>query len=170
MKKSLLVLVTFLAIFILAGCGYKPSSYYAKKQIQGNVFVDLFVNIKDPKNSVLIKDAMNEILVHRLDAKLVTNRNEADTIVYVSLGNVSMTELDYDEQGYTKLYRAVVSVNVRYENSEYKNSFSVTGRHEFALDGGSTITDTKRFEAIKSAASKALEEVISKIAVYSFKK
>lgn len=169
MKKSLLVLISFFVISILVGCGYKPSSYYAKQQIKGNVFVDLFVNLKDPKNSVLIKDAMNELLVHRLDANLVTNKDEADTIIYLRLGSVSMNELDYDKQGFTKLYRANVNINVRYENSEYNNSFNVSGTHEFSIEG-ITITDTKRFEAIKSAASKALEEVISKIAVYSFKK
>ncbi|MFV0562662.1 LPS assembly lipoprotein LptE [Malaciobacter mytili] len=169
MKKSLLVLSFFIAI-LFSGCGYKPSSYYAKEQINGNVFVDLYVDLKDPKNAVLIKDAMNEILVHRLNAKLVDNRKDADTIMKLRLDSVSLSESSYDDEGYTKLYKAYVSVFVSYENAKAKNAFTVTGTHDFSLDNSATITDTKRFEAIKIAASKALEEVISKIAVYSFKK
>ncbi len=169
MKKSLLVLAFFVAI-LFSGCGYKPSSYYAKEQISGNVFVDLYVDLKDPKNAVLIKDAMNEILVHRLNAKLVDNKNEADTIMKLRLSSVSLSESSYDDEGYTKLYKANVSILVSYENEKVKNAFTVSGTHDFSLDNSATITDTKRFEAIKIAASKALEEVISKIAVHSFKK
>lgn len=113
---------------------------------------------------------MNEILVHRLNAKLVDNRKDADTIMKLRLGSVSLSESSYDDEGYTKLYKAYVSVFVSYENAKVKNAFTVTGTHDFSLDNSATITDTKRFEAIKIAASKALEEVISKIAVYSFKK
>ncbi len=49
-------------------------------------------------------------------------------------------------------------------------SFNVTGDYDFSIDDGTTITDTKRFEAIRNAASEALEEVISKIAVNSLQK
>ncbi|AXX91465.1 hypothetical protein CPU12_09645 [Malaciobacter molluscorum LMG 25693] len=169
MKKSLFTLFA-LVIMLFSGCGYKPASTYAKEQIQGDVFVDLFVNLKDPKNAVLIKDAMNEILVHRLGSKLVYDKKQADTIIDLRLGNVSMSELQYDDNGFTKLYKATVNINVGYENKDYKNKFYVTGTHEFSIDDGSIITDTKRFEAIRTAASKALEEVISKIAIQSFKK
>lgn len=169
MKKSLLVL-SFLIAVLFSGCGYKPSSYYAKQQIQGNVFVDLYVDLKDPKNAVLIKDAMNEILVHRLNVKLVDKKEEADTIMKLRLGSVSLSESSYDDEGYTKLYKAIVNISVSYENEKVKNAFSISGTHDFSLDNSATITDTKRFEAIKIAASKALEEVISNIAVYSFKK
>lgn len=169
MKKSL-ILFSFILAFVLSGCGYKPSSTYAKEQIKGNVFVDLYIDYKDPKNAVLIKDAMNEILVHRLGSKLVYDRSLADTIINLKLGSVSMSELQYDTQGYVKLYKSTVSITVGYKNKEFANNFSVSGTYDFSIDGDGTITDTKRFEAIRSAASKALEEVISKIAVSSFKK
>ncbi len=169
MKKNLLILPLLIALFFL-GCGYKPSSHYVKEQISGNIFVDLYVDLKDPKNTVLIKDAMNEILVHRLNAKLVDNKKDADTIISLKLGSVSLIESSYDNEGYTKLYKAIVNIVVAYDNKKVKNSFSVSGTHDFSLDNSDTITDTKRFEAIKIAASKALEEVISKIAVNSFRK
>ncbi len=171
MRKLLLAILCSVPLLIFTGCGYKPSVYYAKKEITGSVYVDLDVNIEDPKNSVLVKDAMNELLVHKLGSKLVYNEKLADTRMFVKLNSVSLSELSYNEDGYIKLYKASVSINVRYINSLKKsNSFSVSGTYDFSIDDGGTISDTKRFEAIKSAANKALDEVLSKIAIQTFKK
>ncbi len=168
MKLSHLLL--FLLVFFFVSCGYKPSATYAKKELEGKVFVNLIVDLKDPRNSVLIKDTMNEILVHRLNSKLVYDRNLADTIIDVKLNSISMNLLQEDEQGYNKLYQAVVSIFVKYNNMKKINSFNVVGDYDFSIGDNSKITDTKRFEAIKIATSEALEEVISKIALNSFKK
>ena len=71
-RNIFLTFFTFaLCLVVMTGCGYKPSSYYAKKEISGKVYVDLHVNLEDPKNSVLIKDAMNKLLITRLGSKLV---------------------------------------------------------------------------------------------------
>ncbi|WP_428026395.1 LPS assembly lipoprotein LptE [Arcobacter sp.] len=166
------IVLAFLIGFLFTACGYKPGSYYAKKEINGNVFVDLRVNIEDPKNSVLIKDAMNELLVHKLDAKLVNKKELADTIAIVTLNSTSFTTLQYDADGYSKLYKATSSVNVHYTNEKQKiyRNFNVSGTYDFSIDNGGTISDAKRFEAIKIASTKALDEVISKIAVLSFEK
>jgi hypothetical protein len=171
MRLKSIVLAVLIGLVFVA-CGYKPGSYYAKKEIQGNVFVDLKVNIEDPKNSVLIKDAMNELLVHKLDAKLVNKKELADTIVVLRLNSTSFATLQYDSDGYSKLYKATSSISVQYNNIKQKlrRNFSVSGTYDFSIDSGGTISDSKRFEAIKAASSKALDEVISKIAILSFKK
>lgn len=163
--------LVFALVMLLVGCGYKPASYYAKQEINGKVYVNLKVNLSDPKNSVLIKDAMNELLVNKLDSKLVYKEDEADTLMNVSIGSVSLSEQSYGDDGYVKLYNAYVSVNVDYQKKgASKRSMSVSGRYDFSIDDGtSTISEAKRFEAIRSAASKALDEVISKLAVQSFK-
>ncbi len=171
MRKFLLAVLCCAPLLILTGCGYKPTVHYAKKEITGSVYVDLDVNIEDPKNSVLVKDAMNELLVHKLGSKLVYNKKHADTVMFVKLNSVSLSELSYNEDGYIKLYKATTSINVRYINSLKKtSSFSVSGTYDFSIDDGGTISDTKRFEAIKNAANKALDEVLSKIAIQTFKK
>ncbi len=156
-------------LFLFTACGYKPSSTYVKKEINGKVFVDLNVNIEDPKNSVLIKDAMTELLVHRLDSKLTNKKELADTIILVKRNSVGLSTLQYDADGYIKLYKATANINVNYSNSEGKNSFNVSGTHDFSIEDGGTISDTKRYEAIKTAANKALDEVLSKVAILSFK-
>lgn len=171
MKLSHVLYSCFVLVFLTA-CGYKPSSHYAKDELKGNIFVNLEISLKDPRNAVIIKDAMNELIVHRLDSKIVYDRNLADTIVDLKLNSVSMQELQYDEDGYNKLYKAVVSISVKYKkkDTDEVKSFSVSGDYDFSIDNGTTITDTKRFEAIKNAAAKALEEMISRTAVNSFKK
>lgn len=170
MRLSYVLFVSLIALFFSA-CGYKPSSYYAKQELQGKIFVNLIINLQDPRNAVLIKDAMNELIVQKLDSKIVYDRKLADTIMDLKLNSVSMQVLQYDESGYNKLYKAVVSILVKYKNKAGKsNSFSVVGDYDFSIDDGTTITDAKRFEAIKEASDEALEEVISKLAINSFKK
>jgi hypothetical protein len=169
MKLKSIVLAVLIGV-IFTACGYKPASTYAKKEINGKVFVNLNVNIEDPKNSVIIKDAMTELLVHKLDSKLVAKKELADTIVNVTLDSTSFSALQYDTDGYVKLYKATSSIIVNYKNKEQSRNFKVSGTHDFSIDSGGTISDTKRFEAIKIAATKALDEVISKIAILSFEK
>lgn len=168
MKLSRLLFL-FSFIFMLIGCGYKPATYYTKQEIDGTVFVNLIVNLEDPRNTVLVKDAMNEILVHRLGTKLIDNPTKADTIINLKLMSVKTRQVQKDAQGYSKVYNATVTINVDYKNATKSGKFQVTGENDFSIDSA-TVTDTDRFQAIESAASKALEEVVSKFAINSFKK
>jgi len=171
-KKVLFVLFTFIISFSFFGCSYKPSSQYAKEEIQGNVFVKVTIDLEDPQNSVLIKDSINKLLIQKLDVNIVSSESLADTIMYIDVNRVSMQELQYDDLGYNKLYRALVSINVSYskKGEKKKKSFIVDGEHNFSVDNGTTINSNQRYDAIKKASDKALEEVLSKIAVSSFKK
>ena len=174
-KKVLFVLLTLsLCFFTFNGCGYKPSVSYAKKELAGKVFVNLFVDIKDPKNSVLIKDAMNQLLVQKLGAKLVYDEAHADTVMNLKINSVNMSVLQYNSEGYNQLYRATVNILVSYFNKEKNNptTFTVSGENDFSVgdDDDDTITDTIRYEAIKEASNDALDEVLSRIAVASFRK
>ena len=169
MKKHTVILV-ILSILMFVGCGYKPSAYYAKDKIQGKVYVDMFIDVLDPKNSVIIKDAMNEIVVNRFDSQLVYDKELADTILYVKLNSVSMGVVQYDNQGYIKLYRASVSITVNYVGPNGKGKVTVSGTYDFSVDGTNEISEVKRFEAVKQASAKAMDEVISKLAIETFRK
>ena len=87
----------------------------------------------------------------------------------ITLNSLSLSELSYGDDGYIKLYKAIVNISVKYRNKEgIKRNLTVTGRYDFSIDNDATISDTKRFEAVKSASNKALDELISKIAVQTF--
>ena len=163
------VLLLSLLIFIIAGCGYKPATYYTKKELDGKVFVNLLIDLEDPRNVVIIKDTMNEILVHRLDIDVVDDPKLADIIINLKLESVTMSLVQEDEDGYAKVYKATVEISGNYKKDSKIRSFNVTGSDDFSIDSGTTISDTNRYEGIKDAASKALEEVVSKIAINSFK-
>ena len=173
-KKVLFVLFTLsLCSFIFNGCGYKPTTYYAKKELSGNVLVKLFIDLKDPRNAVVVKDSMNQLLVQKLGAKLVYDEALADTVMNLKINSVNMAVLQYDSDGYNQVYRATVNILVSYKKKSKKGvtTFTVSGENDFSVgDDDDTITDTIRYDAIKEASDEALDEVLSKIAVASFKK
>ena len=170
-KRVLSVIsVLFISTFFIA-CGYKPSSYYAKQEMEGNIFVKLNVSLEDPKNSVLVKDAVNKILMQKLDSRLVNHEKNADVIMNLGISSVGISTLQYDKEGYNKLYKATLHIKVDYfrKDNGVKKSFTVDGEHDFSVDDGSTITETKRYDAITNASSKAVDEILSRIAVASFR-
>lgn len=171
-KKVLFLLFTFTFTISFLGCGYKPSSYYAKEELSGNVFVNVLVDLQDPKNSVLVKDSIYQILIQKLDSQLVTKESLADVVLNLTVNSVSLQVLQYDISGYNKLYKAVIGIHISYfKKSENKRrSFYLDGEYDFSIDNGTTISDSQRFEAIKAASDKALEEFISKVAVSVHKK
>lgn len=171
-SKTLLFFVFTISIaFFINACGYKPSTYYAKKEMEGNVFVKLDVSLEDPRNSVLVKDAVNKILLQKLDSKIVNDRNRADVIMNLGINKVKISTLQYDKEGYNKLYKAEVVIKVDYfrKDDGIKKSFTVDGEYDFSIDIGTTLTDSNRFDAISNASTKAVDEILSKIAVASFK-
>ena len=169
MNFKTLIVSLFLALLVI-GCGYKPSSYYAKQEIGKKVYVDLNINIKDPRNSVIIKDIVNETLITKLGSKLVYKKSEADTIMVLKYNNISLSELGYDTDGYISLYRVNTSINVSYKKADNTTKdFDLKSRYEFSIEDGGNISDTNRFDAIKTASNKALDELLSKLAISNFK-
>ena len=172
LKKVLFVLFIFTSSFSFIGCGYKPSTQVAKEEISGKVFVKVSINLEDPKNSVLVKDTINQLLIQKLDAQLVNDESIADTVMNLVINSVSLQTLQYDKTGSNKLYRALININVSYlKKSENKRkSFVIDGEDNFSVENGSSINETERYKAIKSASDKALDEILSKIAISSYKK
>ena len=163
-----------LVLFLFTACGYKPTSYYAKNEIAGKVFVKLNVDIRNATNSVFIKDAVNEMVVNQFGATLTNNKEIANTLINISLGDVSFSALQYDSRGYVKLYRTTISINLHYsyKNNEDKmtsRTLSVNGSYDYSVDDDSLITEAKKQESVKIAAQRALDEIFSKIAIKSFK-
>lgn len=170
-KKVLLTIFSVSLAFLFVACGYKPSTYYAKKEMEGNVYVKLDVSLVDPRNSVLVKDAVTKILIQKLDSNLVDKEKDADVVMNLGISSVDLSALQYDARGYNKLYKAQVFIRVDYYRKEngIKKSFTVDGEYDFAVDIGGTITDANRYDAITKASDQAVSEIVSRIAVQSFK-
>jgi len=163
-------LYSVLALLLFSGCGYKPSSYYAKKAIDGKVYVDLVMNMDNTRNTVLVKDAMNALILNEFSAKLTNNKEEADTYVVISLSGVSHSSINTGDDGYTDSYRTTVVVNIKYTKKGLKTkSLNVSDYYDFSVDSDSVVTDQKKKTAVKNAAAKALDNLFSKIAVQNIK-
>jgi hypothetical protein len=162
MKKVFLFLIVL--IFINA-CGYRPSAQYAREVLGERLHVEVIIDRQNPKNSVLIKDAVNEAVITRFGAKLST-KELADTQLIVSLGTISFTPILYDTNGYVISYKATVSLSIKYttKNNETDN-FSTSGEFDFPIEANSVISDSKRFDAIRLASIDALNEFTSKISL-----
>jgi hypothetical protein len=155
---------------MLSGCGYKPSSYYAKNEISGKVYVDLAMDIENSQNSVLVKDAINEMVLSRFNAQLTQNKEEADTQVFIKLARVSHSVMASDNEGYAKTYRANVTISVMYQKKDQeKKNISVSNYYDYNVEANSLVSDQQKQEAVKNAAQRALSDLFSKIAVNSFK-
>lgn len=173
-KRFLLIFATLFIFLIINGCGYKPATMYAKQEISGNVFVNLDVSVVDPKNVVIIKDSVDNFLMHKLDANLVDSKEIADVVLDLKLKSVSISGIQSNAKGYTELYKAVVNISVAYQKrGENKKSFVITGENNFAVenpDNNDTISDAKRYDAILEASNDALKELLSKIAIRATEK
>lgn len=160
----------FLISVLFLGCGYKPSSYYAKDAIVGNVFVSLTVDIENTQSSVYVKDAMNEMILNQFKARLTDNKEKADTFVTVALADVSHTAISSDDDGYAQSYRTTVNISVSYnKKDEAVKTLNLSDYYDYSADSDTSLTDQKKNIAAKIASTKALSNLFSKIAVNSMK-
>ena len=160
----------FIVSIIFTSCGYKSTAHYSTNEITGKTYVDVMIDIKNANHTVLIKDAIIELLIGKFNAKITNNKYIADTIVKGSLVSVTEKQLQTDTSGYSKVYRETVKIKISYnkKNKPIK-SFELTNYYDFTVDSDSSITETKKEEAIKIAITKALSDIFSNIAVNSFK-
>jgi hypothetical protein len=124
----------------------------------------------DTENSVLIKDAVYEAVVSRLQSRIVQSKDEATTLLNLKLKKVSFLPLQYNRDGYVILYRVKVSLDIKYkiQKFETKNLIS-SGVYDFPIAPDSILSDIKRFDSIKFASIKALDKFISQISIESIK-
>ena len=162
MKNILFFL--FLSI-IFFGCGYKPTYLYTKKVMGDNIFVDVDVSLVDPQNSVLIADAMREAVISKFHSNL-TSKDKAESTMKVYLNSISFRPIQYDSNGYVIAYKTIVGLRTVYKDKNgHTKVINSTGDYDFSIEANSVISDNKRFEAIRFASIKAMDELISKISI-----
>lgn len=154
------------SLFILSACGYKPTISYASKALEGKVYVDVDINIDNARNSVLMKDALIDLITNKFKLQIASNKLSAKSFIKAKLISVNHTELLSDTSGFAKVYRETVSIEFKYKklNSDEK-TLSLNDYYDFSVEDDSAVTQAKKDEAISIAISKALINIFSKIAV-----
>jgi len=163
MKKWSLFFLSFLLYF--QGCGYKPTSMFANKILGDKIYAEVEISLQDPENTILIKDALNEAIFNRFRAK-ISSKEKATSKLFVKLKSISFIPIQYDKNGYVLAYKSYVTLETTYyDQKAHKKVITTRGDYDFPIKSNSVISDTKRFEAIKFASSKAIDEFISQISI-----
>ena len=161
----------FLIVAFLTGCGYKPTSYYAKDAITGLVYVELSLNVDNSKDSISIKDAVNELVLNQFKANLTKDRSKANTFIVAKLDTIKYSVISSDTLGFANRYRATVTLSFEYhKKGQDSKTFKVSNFDDYFVDNDSSIADTNKQNAITNAILNALEDVFTKIALNNIKK
>lgn len=171
--KSLFIplFVISYVLFFFSGCGYKPTSHYAKGAIEGSVFVDVILNMEDSNNAAYIKDEVNKMVLNRFKGELTDKKSKADSIILINLKSISHSTLETDSSGYIKTYRTTVNASVTYrsKNNRFK-TINFSDYHDYSVGSSSVTTTVKKNEAVRIASMKAISNLFSKMAVENMKK
>lgn len=169
--------LAFFLAFFLVGCGYKPISKVANNIMGDGVYIEVFIDKSEPKNSVFIKDAVKEGIVSRLGKRL-SDKDSANISISVVTKSLTYQATIYDEYGYISSYRAILNLEfkTKFKDGTIENIQS-TGEYDFSIArrakstryADSVISETEKFEAIKEASKEAFDEFISKLAVKGYK-
>lgn len=169
-SKILQFLFIITIVIGLNGCGYKPTVDYAKNALDGKVYVTVNIDIHNINNTILIKDALIEILTNKFDLEVTTDKSQASSFIDGKLGSITETQIQSDIQGYSKVYRETVSVTIIYNKRDgAKTTLTQSSFADFTVDDNSVVSQSKKDEAIKTAITKALSNIFSLMAIQSSK-
>ncbi|MCR4942278.1 MAG: penicillin-binding protein [Campylobacter sp.] len=169
--------LTAFLLFFFTACGYRPISKVANSVLDDRIYVDVIISKTEPKNSVLIKDAVKEGVVSRLNRSL-SDKKHANTFINASISSLSYEATVYDEYGYVSSYKAVLRLNFKTKFKDGKViDIPCTGEYDFSVSrrikdtryADSILSDTERFEAIREASKEAFDEYISILAIKGYK-
>jgi len=160
MKRA--VGIIFFATFLIS-CGYKPTAIYSKNILGDKIYADVKISLKDPENSILIKDAINEAIISKFHSKIAP-KESASSKLFINLKSVNFRPIEFDRNGYVITYKSLVTLETRYIDKNNSSHIILTsGDYDFNIESLSVISDTLRFNAIKEASLKAIDALISKI-------
>ncbi|MCV6609067.1 MAG: LPS assembly lipoprotein LptE [Campylobacterales bacterium] len=160
--------LTFLTLLVLllAGCGYRPASHYTKNKLGDKIYAEVSIPIRSPEYAIAITDAVREAIVGRFKADIAEDKNSATSVLKITSATHSVSGLQTDGQGITVSYRATVTLKTTvYGTNLTARTFSVTGTYDFPAGTDTTLSEQRKLDAVKEAAGKALDGLLSKLAI-----
>ncbi len=162
-KILTLFIINYSLFIVLTGCGYKPSSHYAKVVMKGTVSTEIVISMQDPESTVLIKDIINRAVIVRFQSSL-RSRDQAETHLKISLDDVIFIPMKYDVNGYIVNYRARTMLTIWRTTDQKSKTYKASGTYDFNIEPSAIISDFARLEAIKVGSQKALDSFVAQVA------
>ena len=154
-------MILFLIPLLFLSCGYKPAVEYQEKILGDNIHPKVEIDIKNPRETIFLKDALSDAIYTLLGKNVCYNNCDSELIINPSYSNFEV--LDYDENGYPILYRSKVVLNAKLISKEVRN-YLVTGTYDFRIESSSILTDEAKLNAYKNASINALNKLFALIA------
>lgn len=152
-----------ITVLLIVACGYRPMAYYANKELGNSVFVELKVNLENPEDSIVIKDIVNEAITSRFHS-LIASKQNADTILEVSVIGIKDSIIATDTKGFATFYRVFVDISYSFKKLDKSISYTNNEYYDYAAVTQNPIaTYSNRSNAIQEAAKQSIDKFVSKI-------
>ena len=166
-KKIIQFLLLLVIVSLVSGCGYRPSSYFAKKVLGDRIYTKVDVSFATPENSVLTKDALNKALRTRLKT-IVTRKEDADSMLKVVYESTTFIPLQYDKNGYATEYQVNLKLKFTFEKDGKVETKRTIGRYEFPIFPTAIIAYDVKLKAIEQSSVKALDQFFAYLAAKGY--
>lgn len=157
------------ALFLLAGCGYKPSSKFSREVVGEKISTSVSISSLDPENTVIIKDAVDEAIIQVFRASLVP-KESSDSHLVLSISNPAYRPIQYNEDGYVVGYRMSLSLHVTKITNGISKNYTTRGTYDFSVLPNAIVTDQERFDAIRQSAAKAIAAFVAQVSAEGTRK
>lgn len=156
------LLLFFLILGAINGCGYKPSAKFARDAIGEKISTNVIISSQDPENTVFIKDAVDKAVIEVFQASLV-DKSISDSHLIIKISSSTYSPIVYDENGFVTGYRMSVILNITKQTKDESKSYNTRGFYDFSVAPNAIVTDQERFEAIGFAAQKAINSFVAQV-------
>lgn len=157
------LLTPLMLVFLLLGCGYKPSSKFARQSVGESVSTSVVISGIDPENTVIIKDAVDRAVIEVFRSSLTTKEN-AKTHLVLSMSNPSYVPIQYNANGYVVAYRMSINLHIEKRSAGVLKKYKARGTYDFSVEPNAVVTDQQRFDAIRLSALKAMNSFVAQVA------
>jgi len=162
-KYFISLFILHFTFYIFIGCGYRPSVEYQQKVLGNKIKPVVEIDVKNPRKSIFLKDAINDAIYTLLGKDVCYNN--CDSIMKINSQNSSLEVLDYDQNGFPILYRSIVYLNVTIiDKSNKKKIYNVEGTYDFRVESQGVLNDEAELNAYKNASINALNKLFALIA------
>ncbi|HHO41963.1 MAG TPA: hypothetical protein ENN12_01215 [Epsilonproteobacteria bacterium] len=153
-------------VFLVVGCGYKPSAHYVKEVLNvDSVWVDINVDSAEPENAPFLKDELHRLVIVRLGGKLAKER-QTKNVMRVSYDGTTFTPLAYDRFGYVTRYQTLVRTRFSFVDQEGKRwAKTISTLSDESISDNALHASALRIEAIKKGLEKSVDEFLSYLSV-----